>query len=202
MDTSYFTLACNLITPVSLGSIFDYGTEVDSYIGILFAPNKIIEKPEALSLIGKRYTNYIEGLLENDYYPGALDLFDLTYLKSDTNYIVLLLKESTELYAKLRNLNAELRQKCEVKGNLKYTPYLTLARLKEKDDPNKYLKDERLKLILQGSVFQPEDFQITLGSTDEDHRETGKTFDLTQNRSVSRFFRCRDLRQELEELSK
>ena len=47
-------LACNLLTPISLGSIFldddlkDTGIELDSHITILYAQDKIIDKAEIL----------------------------------------------------------------------------------------------------------------------------------------------------------
>ena len=65
MDTSCLMLACNLLTPISLGSIFldddlqDTGIELDSHITILYAPGKLINKAEILKIIILQYLIYL-----------------------------------------------------------------------------------------------------------------------------------------------
>ena len=103
MDTSCLMLACNLLTPISLGSIFldddlkDTGIELDSHITILYAPKRMIDKAEILKKIGPRYISYIQGLVKEDYYPAVFDLFELSSFSNESDYVVLRLKDTTEL---------------------------------------------------------------------------------------------------------
>lgn len=205
MDTSCLMLACNLLTPISLGSIFldddlkDTGIEIDSHITILYATGKLIDKVEIIKKIGPRYISYIQGLIRNDYYPAVFDLFELSSFSNESDYIVLRLKESTELYQKLKWLNSELSKEYKVKSEFgTYKPHLTLAELK----PGKaaeYLKSDLLQRVLKDSAVQPEDFVISYSI------EGDKNFiqhDLTHNKSVDRIFRIRDLQSDLDDLRK
>ena len=195
MDTSCLMLACNLLTPISLGSIFldddlkDTGIELDSHITILYATGKLIDKADILERIGSRYTSYIQNLVREDYYPAVFDLFELSNFSNESDYVILRLKENTELYQKLKWLNSELSKVYGVKSEFgAYKPHLTLAELK----PGKavgYLKSELLQKVLKDSAFQPEDFIISYSHGDS------KDFiqhDLTHNKSVDRIFRIRD----------
>ena len=203
MDTSCLMLACNLLTPISLGSIFldddlkDTGIELDSHITILYAQDKIIDKTEILQKIGSRYISYIQGLVRDDYYPAVFDLFELSSFSNESDYVVLRLKDTTELYQKLKWLNSELSKIYQVKSEFgTYKPHLTLAELK----PGKaagYLKSDLLQRVLKDSAFQPEDFIISYSHGDS------KDFiqhDLTHNRSVDRIFRIRDKQSDLDDL--
>jgi hypothetical protein len=115
-------LACNLLTPISLGSIFldddlkDTGIEVDSHITILYAQGKLIDRAEIIKQIGPRYISYVQGLVKKDYYPAVFDLFELSSFSNESDYVILRLKDFTELYQKLKWLNSELSKNYNVKS--------------------------------------------------------------------------------------
>jgi len=94
MDTSCLMLACNLLTPISLGSIFldddlkDTGIEIDSHITILYAQEKLIDKSEILEKIGSRYILYLRKLIKEDYYPAVFDLFELSSFSNESDYVL------------------------------------------------------------------------------------------------------------------
>lgn len=203
MDTSCLMLACNLLTPISLGSIFldddlqDTGIELDSHITILYAPGKLINKAEILRKIGSRNISYIQELIREDYYPAVFDLFELSSFSNESDYVVLRLKDTTELYQKLKWLNSELSKEYQVKSEFgTYKPHLTLAELKP-GKAAKYLESDLLKRVLGDSAIQPEDYVISYSFRDS------KDFiqhDLTQNKTVDRIFRIRDLQSDLDDL--
>ena len=203
MDTSCLMLACNLLTPISLGSIFldddlqDTGIELDSHITILYAPGKLINKAEILKKIGSRNISYIQELVKEDYYPAVFDLFELSSFSNESDYVVLRLKDTTELYQKLKWLNSELSKEYQVKSEFgTYKPHLTLAELKP-GKATKYLESDLLKRVLRDSAIQPEDYVISYSFRDS------KDFiqhDLTQNKTVDRIFRIRDLQSDLDDL--
>lgn len=203
MDTSCLMLACNLLTPISLGSIFldddlqDTGIELDSHITILYAPGKLINKTEILRKIGSRNISYIQELVKEDYYPAVFDLFELSSFSNESDYVVLRLKDTTELYQKLKWLNSELSKEYQVKSEFgTYKPHLTLAELKP-GKAAKYLESDLLNRVLEDSAIQPEDYVISYSFRDS------KDFiqhDLTQNKTVDRIFRIRDLQGDLDDL--
>jgi len=203
MDTSCLMLACNLLTPISLGSIFldddlqDTGIELDSHITILYAPGKLINKVEILRKIGSRNISYIQELVKEDYYPAVFDLFELSSFSNESDYVVLRLKDTTELYQKLKWLNSELSKEYQVKSEFgTYKPHLTLAELKP-GKAEKYLESDLLRRVLKDSAIQPEDYVISYSFRDS------KNFiqhDLTQNKTVDRIFRIRDLQSDLDDL--
>lgn len=203
MDTSCLMLACNLLTPISLGSIFldddlkDTGIEVDSHITILYAQGKLIDRAEIIKQIGPRYISYVQGLVKKDYYPAVFDLFELSSFSNESDYVILRLKDSTELYQKLKWLNSELSKKYDVKSEFGvYKPHLTLAELKP-GKAGKYLKSDTLQKVLTDSAVQPEDFIISYS-----HGESKDfiQYDLTHNKSVDRIFRVRDIQRDLDDL--
>lgn len=201
MDTSCLMLACNLLTPISLGSIFldddlkDTGIELDSHITILYAQGKLIDKTEIIKKIGPRYISYIQGLAKDEYYPAVFDLFELSSFSNESDYVILKLKDSTELYQKLKWLNSELSKIYSVKSEFgSYKPHLTLAELKP-GKAEKYLKSDTLQKVLKDSAFKPEDFIISYGTSGETNYIQ---YDLTHNKSVDRVFRVRDLQRDLD----
>jgi len=205
MDTSCLMLACNLLTPISLGSIFldddlkDTGIEIDSHITILYAQEKLIDKSEILEKIGPRYISYLYKLVKEDYYPAVFDLFELSSFSNESDYVVLRLKDSTELYQKLKWLNSELSKIYNVKSEFgSYKPHLTLAELKPGKAGN-YLKSDLLQRVLRDSAFQPEDFIISYGDSKNKEMKYIQ-HDLTHNKSVDRIFRIRDLQGDLDDL--
>lgn len=203
MDTSCLMLVCNLLTPISLGSIFldddlqDTGIELDSHITILYAPGKLIDKAEILKKIGSRHISYIQELIREDCYSAVFDLFELSSFSNESDYVVLRLKDTTELYQKLKWLNSELSKEYQVKSEFgTYKPHLTLAELKP-GKAAKYLESDLLKRVLRDSAIQPEDYVISYSFRDS------KDFiqhDLTQNKTVDRIFRIRDLQSDLDDL--
>lgn len=204
MDISCIMLACNLMTPISLGSIFNYddldgdGIITDSHVTLLYAKDKFIDKDRAINEIGEKSIQYIHDLILNDTVFEVPKMFFLDKFSNEQDHIVLRLKDRTEFYAKLKWLNYELSQKESVVSEFgEYKPHITLATLK-KGEGEKYLNNDLLQNILQKTVVQPEDFVISYMIDEE--TDQWKIYDLTHNKSVDRIFRIRELEKELQEL--
>ena len=94
-------------------------------------------------------------------------------------------------------MNSELSKEYQVKSEFgTYKPHLTLAELKP-GKAAKYLESDLLKRVLRDSAIQPEDYVISYSFRDS------KNFiqhDLTQNKTVDRIFRIRDLQSDLDDL--
>jgi 2'-5' RNA ligase len=196
-------LACNLLTPISLGSIIidedleGEGLVLDSHITILYAKEQHLDKTEILRELEDRNLNYLKNFSISDNYLKVTDLFELGKFSNESDHLVLRLKNNSELYAKMKWLNTKLTGKYKIESEFdEYKPHLTLAQLKL-GLADKYLGNETLQKILEDSMFQPEDFIISYGISGEDE---WKIFDLTHHRSVDRFFRLRELKQELQDL--
>ena len=201
--SSCIMLACNLLTPISLGSIImdedleGEGLVLDSHITVLYAKEQLLDKQEILEELEERNLNYLKNFKASDEYIKLNNLFELGKFSNDCDYLVLKLKNNSELFSKMKWLNTKLAKKYDVQSDFdEYNPHITLAQLKL-GSVDKYLNDEALLKILKDSVFQPEDFIISYGILGED---SWKVFDITHNRSVDRFFRIRELRQELQDL--
>ena len=75
-----------------------------------------------------------------------------------------------------------------------YSPHMTLAELKP-GTAEKYLKSEKLNLLLENSVFDFDDLVLSLGKANEP--EDRKQYFLTSYNSVKRYFRMENLKKEL-----
>lgn len=208
---SCIMLAVNLISPVSLSSVFDSGDlkdtgfEFDSHISILYS-HDYIDKDDVMSdiqdLQGLKDSHFnINTFLENqeELEPRPVpDLFELSNFSNDSDYIVLRLKPGSGIYDVLSIINSGLSRKYGVKSDFgAYKPHLTLAEL-EKGTSEKYLRSETLKAILRDSFVKFEDiiFSYDLGDSDF------KVYDLTQFQSVPRYFRIyneKELFKEIEQ---
>ena len=204
MDVSCIMLACNLMTPISLGSVFNYddlegdGIITDSHITILYAKDKFIDKEKAISEIGEKLIQYLEDLILSDTVFKVSDLFTLSLFSNESDHVILRLDNRTELYAKLNRLNGELSRKEGVVSEFdEYKPHITLATLK-KGEGEKYLENNLLHEIIDKSEVQLEDFIISYLVNEENNEY--KVYDLTHNKSVDRIFRIRELKKELQDL--
>ena len=198
---SCLMLGMNLDTPVSLGCLFedadlkDTGIELDSHITLLYAQGKTLPKEEMIpgieDILGEDTVNFYNLCKDGTEY-SVNDLFDLDCFENDSDYIILRLKESCEMYNYLKLINKGLRVKYGVKSDYdSYTPHLSLAEL-QPGTAKKYLEDERLKLVLSDSVVNFEDVFISYG---EDNETDRIQYFLTTYHSLPRFFRIKRLKE-------
>lgn len=197
---SCLMLAAELITPVSLGSIFETedlvgdGICFDSHITVLFSHTylnrfKVIEEME--NIPGLMSLNFFESLnsIENN---SVFNLFNLGSFDNESGYIVLKLKDNTEQFNELSLVNKKLSEAFKIKSDFgTYKPHMTLAEIKP-DKIEKYLNSDSLRLVLQNSKVRFEDFVFSYSIGDGKY----KTYDLTHFNSVDRFFRVDNLKRE------
>lgn len=214
--SSCVMIAANLITPVSLASIFETadlkgsGINFDSHITLLYADGLSLDKEEVLGCIDGisvrseallnpgpgAFTNYLRDL-SNRRAVHVLDLFDLSNFENDSGYVVLKLKKDSEWFNILAELNQGLKEEFGVKTLFKdYTPHITLAELKP-GTTEKYLKSKTLLAVLKESKVRLEDLILSYGQKGVDDFDVRN---LTINRAVDRYFRDRYLRQLASEL--
>lgn len=214
---SCLMLAANLITPVSLASIFetedlkDSGIEFDSHLTILFSHNLldkniilrdintvISASPISKNIIGGfDILKFLKGQKNLEAKP-VLDLFDLGNFENESGYVVLKLKENTGLFEILNTINSGLSELYGVTSDFgDYKPHLTLAEV-QAGLSQKYMENEILQLILQKSKIKLEDFIFSYDLGEKDY----KVYDLTNFNSVDRFFRIENLKKEAAEFIK
>lgn len=206
---SCLMLAMGLYTPVDLGSIFDSadykgtGLELDSHITVIYAQNKILPRrmifDDIKTILGDSWEG-IEELISTPNRLSVLELFELSSFENDSDYLVLKLKDTSEIYEKLSLLNLGLKKKYGVKSEFaSYSPHITLAEL-EPGTVGKYLNSECLKNVLRDSKVDFEDFIISFGMSGEvDDR---KQYFLTQYKNIDRYFRLKNSKADNEELEK
>lgn len=197
---SCLMLGINLDTPISLGCLFeeadlkDTGIELDSHITLLYAQGKTLPREEMLpsieNILGEDTTRFYDMCKSGTEYR-VLDLFDLDCFENDSDYIILRLKESSEMYNLLKLINKGLRVKYGVKSDYdSYTPHVSLAELKP-GTAKKYLNSEQLKLVITDSLVSFEDVFISYG---EDNETDRTQYFLTTYHSLPRFFRIKRLK--------
>lgn len=214
--SSCIMIAANLITPVSLASIFetedlkDSGITFDSHITLLYADGLELSKGEVMDCIEgvsvrsealqhpgpNAFIDYLKEL-SNHRVVRVLDLFDLSNFENDSGYVVLKLKKDSEWFNILAELNQGLKEEFGVKTTFKdYTPHITLAELKP-GTTGKYINSKTLQAVLRESKVRLEDLTLSVSQKgDVDYDVTN----LTINRAVDRYFRERYLRQLASEL--
>ena len=209
VTSSCLMLAANLITPVSLDSIFeaedlqDTGVEFDSHVTVLWT-EETLERENLLSDIqevlsksknipsGFDVPNFLK--FQNKMNPKPVfDLFDLgTFENEDAGYVVLKLKKDSGLFQILETIHTGLLKKYELDSKWgKYVPHLTLAEVKP-GEAKKYTSSETLNLVLQKSKVLFEDFIFSYDLGDKNY----KVFDVTHFNSVDRYFRIENLKKE------
>ena len=205
---SCLMLAAELITPVSLSSIFDSGDlkdsgiEYDSHITIMYAGEKWLEKAELLRNVEEIDPSFIkEFLLENsseeisDPYP-VLDIFELSNFENESGYVVLRLKSDAPMFNRLETLNKGLQDKYGVTSDFgDYKPHLTLAEV-EPGRSEKYLHDKKLQTLLEYSYVRFEDLILSYSKVGVKEYDV---HNLTYYKAIDRFFRLRDLEKEATE---
>lgn len=204
---SCLMLAMGLYTPVDLGSIFDSadykgtGLELDSHITVIYAQNKILPRrmifDDIKTILGDSWEG-IEELISTPNRLSVLELFELSSFENDSDYLVLKLKDTSEIYEKLSLLNLGLKKKYGVKSEFaSYSPHITLAEL-EPGTVGKYLNSECLKNVLRDSKVDFEDFIISFGMSGEvDDR---KQYFLTQYKNIDRYFRLKHSKEDNKEV--
>ena len=206
VKSSCLMLAASLNTPVSLGAIFeandlkDTGIEYDSHITVLYA-RKDLSRQALLSDIDFLAVNdkgqSISDILkiekkEEDFAIPVFEIFELGKFENDSDYVILKLKNTNQWYSILDKLNKYLGKKYEITSDYStYTPHLSLAELYP-GTADKYLGDERLKMILGNSLVHFEDLVISYDIGEDEY----KKYNLTSFCAVDRFFRERELRNE------
>ena len=197
---SCLMLGMKLDTPVSLGCLFedtdlkDTGIELDSHITLLYAQGKTLPKDEMIpsieNILGEDLNKFYDLCKSGEEY-NVFDIFELSCFENDSDYIILKLKESCEMYNFLKLINKGLRVKYNVKSEFdSYTPHLSLAELQSGSAKN-YLNSERLNSVLEDSYVSFEDIFISYGEDNEKDREQ---YFLTTYSSLPRFFRINRLK--------
>lgn len=210
---SCIMLAANLMSPVSLGCMFDSedlkdsGVIYDSHITLLFAKSLKLDKQEVMKALNSSVAikevlgnmtveEYIRGIYQKPPVP-VLSLFDLSSFDNDSGYIVLKLKKDTPHFKILSSINEGLSDAFGVKSDFStYTPHLSLAELVP-GVTNKYLSDYTLGSVLSGSTINFEDLTLSHGITGQSDYSV---YNLTDNNCGDRFFRIRELTREGKEL--
>lgn len=192
---TFIMVAVDLETPVSLGSVIHTGEiTYDSHITLLAAKGRSIMREEV-----PLKKEWLEILKRNeDYEPLPVeDYFDLTIFSGqDNDWLVLKLKEETQLHKELTRINSDLRKALNVEEEFStYNPHLSLAKLPKDHEGIDELK-ERLDLVLKASTVTLEDYILSECDM-EDYKDFRKQ-NITPYNGVNRFFRERDLIRESE----
>lgn len=159
-NNSCLMLNCSLYLPVSLSAIFsredlkDTGIENESHITLLYAQGKEIPRMNILgdieTILGEpEFDNFIE-YIRSENTERILNNFEIGSFENDSDYIVLKMKQTSELYKTLGLINKGLRTKYEVVSEYSYTPHISLAEL-QPGTAKKYLEDPKISLILNES---------------------------------------------------
>ena len=171
-NNSCLMLNCSLYLPVSLSAIFsredlkDTGIENESHITLLYAQGKEIPRMNILgdieTILGEpEFDNFIE-YIRSENTERILNNFEIGSFENDSDYIVLKMKQTSELYKTLGLINKGLRTKYEVVSEYSYTPHISLAEL-QPGTAKKYLEDPKISLILNEIFVSLEDLVISYG---------------------------------------
>ena len=204
VNNSCLMLACALYTPINLSSIFDSedlkdtGIELESHITLLYAQGITVPKDNLMEdieiALGDDFDSFMNLLKNGDIIgENVLETFDLGLFENDSDYVVLKLKQDTELYTNLKLINKGLRSKYGVQSEYTYTPHMTLAELNQ-GTAKKYTESKKLKAVLENSKFAVEDLVISYGPSNV--VEDREKYNLTKFHAVDRFFREENLKRE------
>lgn len=204
VNNSCLMLACALYTPINLSSIFDSedlkdtGIELESHITLLYAQGITVPKNNLMEdieiALGDDFDSFMNLLKNGDIIgENVLETFDLGLFENDSDYVVLKLKQNTELYTNLKLINKGLRSKYGVQSEYTYTPHMTLAELNQ-GTAKKYTESKKLKAVLENSKFAVEDLVISYGPSNV--VEDREKYNLTKFHAVDRFFREENLKRE------
>lgn len=204
VNNSCLMLACALYTPINLSSIFDSedlkdtGIELESHITLLYAQGITVPKDNLMEdieiALGDDFDSFMNLLKNGDIIgENVLETFDLGLFENDSDYVVLKLKQDTELYTNLKLINKGLRSKYGVQSEYTYTPHMTLAELNQ-GTAKKYTESKKLKAVLENSKFAVEDLIISYGPSNV--VEDREKYNLTKFHAVDRFFREENLKRE------
>lgn len=174
-NNSCLMMSCFLYLPVSLSCVFDKGDlkdtgiEEESHITLLYAQGREIPKDNILNdiktILGNdMYKDFIE-ILKSDKSTGdeVYKHFEIGSFENDSDYIILKLKETSEIYEYLRLINKGLKVEYEVKSSFNtYIPHLSLAELKP-GTAKKYVDNKSLELILGNSRVSFGDLVLSIG---------------------------------------
>lgn len=206
---SCFMLAVNLETPVDLAYVFDAldlkdtGIELDSHITLLYAQGREIPReqiiPDLRDILGDEgYDDFLDVYCKNKVQHKVLDVFELGSFENDSDYIVLKLKKTFDLFGKVSMINKALRIQYNVSSDFDtYTPHVSLAEL-QSGIASKYLGDEKLLTVLENSYVNFEDLVISYGTSGEP--EDRKQYFLTQFKCIDRYFKLQELKKANKEI--
>lgn len=210
---SCIMLAANLMSPVSLGCMFDSedlkdsGVVYDSHITLLFAKSLKLDKQDVMRALNSSVAikevlgnitveEYIRGIYKTPPVP-VLSLFELSSFDNDSGYIVLKLKPGTLYFKVFSAINEGLSDTFGVKSDFStYNPHISLAELVP-GKTEKYLSDYTLNSVLSSSTVGFEDLTLSYGITGQSDYSV---YNLTDNNCGDRFFRIRELTREGKEL--
>ena len=140
--------------------------------------------------------NFIE-YIRSENTERILNNFEIGSFENDSDYIVLKMKQTSELYKTLGLINKGLRTKYGVVSEYSYTPHISLAEL-QPGTAKKYLEDPKISLILNESFVSFEDLVISYGpsNTPVDRLR----YNLTTFNAIDYFFHTENMRKENSEL--
>lgn len=201
---SCLMLAMGLYTPVELGCIFDSedykdtGLELDSHVTLLYAQGKLLPrkmiKEDIKTILGEEGWKSLNSMISEVSRIKVFDAFELGSFENDSDYLILKMKSECDIYEKLKLINLGLRKKYGVSSDFTdYTPHITLAEL-EPGKAKKYLNSDCLTRILNDSLIDFEDLVLSHGVSSEVNDR--KQYFLTQYKTVDRYFRLKNLREE------
>lgn len=189
--TSCLMVAAELVTPVSLSSVFDGGEIVpDSHVTILYKKNVAWQRDEVVQALGDKINilDTVNRDVNEDEYIPVLSIFDLDVFNNE--YLVLRMKNDNVWYQVFSEVNKETGK--ALRGDESefktYNPHLTLARFTP-GEANEYLTSESLHAVLRDSVVRFEDFIYSVGDIGVDDY---LTYNITTKYAVPRFFRLRE----------
>lgn len=196
-----------LFTPVDLGCVFEdkdlinTGISLDTEITILSANNLILPRKTILDdigiILGEDFESFIGLCSSIDNEKPVLSLFDLGIKrKANSEFIILKLKNSSELKNKLTILNKGLKVKYGITTEEDYYPHIILAEVRT-GTASKYTAKWNLRKILEDSVFDLEDISLKVNNLEDSSKE----YFITHFKNVDRFFRLIRLEKENAELS-
>lgn len=198
-----------LYTPVDLGCSFKLedligsGINLDSKITILESNGITLPRKSLLNdiadVLGEDFEDIISLCSREDDERKVLDFFDLRSIDGeDSDYVILQLKEGNEIYNKVKLLRKGLSVKYDLNVDRRtYIPHIVLAEVK-KGAARKYTFSGNLKLILNDSLVDLEDFALQSSTLSGEKR----TYYLTHFKNLDRFFRIHHLKEDQDDLMK
>lgn len=209
-NSSCVMLSTSLWTCVDLFALFndddlkDTGVELNSHITLLFSSDRVYPKSDILDSIkrslGDTEWDNFKDLLKSKEKLKVTDYFDLSKFENDSDYVILRLRDDSDLFRELGMINKGLSLELGIKGDYGvYKPHMTLAEL-EPGAAKKYMFKKTLTHAVETALFSVDDLVISYGIKNKSNMY--KEFNLTSYNAVDRYFRQQQLQKNKEALEK